>query len=132
MQQVVAEALALGIKAGVGLPAFLDSGSRGPAGALNDRLTTVFQGRFDSLVFTLRPSQKGHRTSDRPGPAEQGAYAGGEHGRADHAACHEPRLERERPGDSDPLAGGVFGNRDAGSSRFAIRYGTREWLPEAQ
>ena len=46
MQQVVAEALALGIKAGVELPVLLDSGSRGPVGALKDRLPTVFQGQI--------------------------------------------------------------------------------------
>jgi len=58
MHQVVADALALGIKAGVEPPGFLDSGSRGPAGALNVRLTTVFQGRFDSLVSTLYLARK--------------------------------------------------------------------------
>lgn len=58
MQQVVAEGLALGIKAGVELPVLLDSGSRGPVGALKDRLTTVFEGRFDPPVFTLDLARK--------------------------------------------------------------------------
>ena len=58
MQQVVAEALTLGIKAGVELPILLDSGSRGPVGALGDRLTTVFQGEFDPPVFTLDLARK--------------------------------------------------------------------------
>ena len=58
MQQVVAEALALGIKAGVALPVLLDSGSRGPVGALKDRLTTVIQGQFEPPVFTLNLARK--------------------------------------------------------------------------
>ena len=58
MQQVVAEGLALGIKAGVELPVLLDSGSRGPVGALSDRLTPVFQGVFDPPVFTLDLARK--------------------------------------------------------------------------
>jgi len=58
MQQVVAEALALGIKAGVELPVLLDSGSRGPVGALKDRLTTVFEGQFEPPVFTLDLARK--------------------------------------------------------------------------
>ena len=48
----------LGIKAGVELPVLLDSGSRGPVGALKDRLTTVFEGQFEPPVFTLDLARK--------------------------------------------------------------------------
>ncbi len=58
MQQVVAEALALGVKAGVELPVLLDSGSRGPVGALSDRLAMAFQGQFDTPLFTLDLARK--------------------------------------------------------------------------
>ena len=58
MQQVVAEGLALGMKAGVELPILLDSGSRSPAGFMSDRLSPVFQGRFDPPVFTLDLARK--------------------------------------------------------------------------
>ena len=58
MQQVVAEGLALGMKAGVELSVLLDSGCRGPVGALSDRLATVFQGQFDPPIFTLDLSRK--------------------------------------------------------------------------
>ena len=58
MQQVVAEGLALGMKAGVELSVLLDSGSRGPVGALSDRLAPVFQGRFDPPIFTLDLARK--------------------------------------------------------------------------
>ena len=58
MQQVVAEGLALGMKAGVELSVLLDSGSRAPVGALSDRLAPVFQGRFDRPLFTLDLARK--------------------------------------------------------------------------
>ena len=58
MQQVVAEGLALGVKAGVELPVLLDSGSRGPVGALTDRLAMAFQGQFDTPLFTLDLARK--------------------------------------------------------------------------
>ena len=58
MQQVVAEGLSLGVKAGVELSVLLDSGSRGAVGVMRDRLATVFQGRFDPPVFTLDLARK--------------------------------------------------------------------------
>ena len=58
LQQVVAEGLALGVKAGVELPVLLDSGSRSPVGAMSDRFASVFQGRFDPPGFTLDLARK--------------------------------------------------------------------------
>ena len=59
MQQVVAEGLTLGMKAGVELSALMDSGSRGPIGAFSYRLTpTVFRGKFDPPIFTLDLARK--------------------------------------------------------------------------
>ena len=58
LQQVIAEGLALGMKAGVELPVLLDSGSRSPVGALRDRLAPVFHGQFDTPVFTLDLARK--------------------------------------------------------------------------
>ena len=57
--QAVAEALTLGLKAGVELPILLESGSRGPVGALSARLSrTVFQRRFEPPEFTLDLGRK--------------------------------------------------------------------------
>ena len=59
VQQVVAEGLTLGMKAGVELPILLDSGSRSIVGALEGRLAqTVFKGRFEPAVFTLDLARK--------------------------------------------------------------------------
>ena len=58
VQQVVAEGLALGMKAGVELPVLLESGIRSPVGFMTDRLATVFQGKFDPPRFTLDLARK--------------------------------------------------------------------------
>ena len=58
LQQVVAEGLALGVKAGVELPVLLDSGSRSPVGTMSNRLAPVFQDRFDPPIFTLDLARK--------------------------------------------------------------------------
>ena len=58
LQQVVAEGLALGMKAGVELPVLLDSGSRSPVGTMSERLAPVFQDRFDGPLFTLDLARK--------------------------------------------------------------------------
>ena len=59
VQEVIAEALTLGMKAGLELPVILDSGSRGIIGSMQDRLApTVFRGEFDSPSFTLALARK--------------------------------------------------------------------------
>ena len=59
VQEVVAEGLTVGVKAGVGLPALLDSGGRGVVGFMRDRLaSTVFSGQFEPPVFTLALARK--------------------------------------------------------------------------
>jgi 3-hydroxyisobutyrate dehydrogenase len=59
VQEVVAEGLTLGMKAGVELPVLLESGSRGVIGSMRDRFArTVFPGRFDSPLFTLALARK--------------------------------------------------------------------------
>ena len=59
VQQVVAEGLTLGMKAGVELSVLLDSGSRGVVGSMQDRLEpTVFCGQFDPPLFTLALARK--------------------------------------------------------------------------
>ncbi len=59
VQEVVAEGLTLGIKAGVELSVLLDSGSRGVVGSMRDRLApTVFCGQFDPPLFTLALARK--------------------------------------------------------------------------
>lgn len=59
MQQVVAEGLTLGVKAGVDLEILLESGSRGPIGASEERLSpTVFKNIYDPPVFTLDLARK--------------------------------------------------------------------------
>ncbi len=59
MQQVVAEGLTLGMKAGVDLEVLLDSGSRAPVGASTERLeNTVFKNCFEPPVFTLDLARK--------------------------------------------------------------------------
>ena len=59
VQEVVAEALTLGVKAGLELSVILDSGSRGIVGSMQDRLApTVFRGEFESPSFTLALARK--------------------------------------------------------------------------
>ena len=58
VQQVVAEGLTLGMKAGVELPVLLDSGTRSPVGFMSGRLATVFEGKFDPPIFTLDLARK--------------------------------------------------------------------------
>ena len=59
VQEVVAEALTLGMKAGVDLQTLLDSGSRGIIGSMQERFaTTVFRGEFEKPAFTLALARK--------------------------------------------------------------------------
>jgi 3-hydroxyisobutyrate dehydrogenase len=59
VQEVVAEGLTLGVKAGVELPVLLDSGSRGIVGSMRERLApTVFRGQFEPPIFTLALARK--------------------------------------------------------------------------
>ena len=59
VQEVVAEALTLGMKAGVELPVLLDSGSRGIIGSMQERLApTIFRGEFEPPAFTLALARK--------------------------------------------------------------------------
>ena len=59
VQAVVAEALTLGVKAGVELPVLLESGSRGIIGSMRNRFEpTVFRGDFESPTFTLNLARK--------------------------------------------------------------------------
>ena len=58
-QQVVAEALTLGLKAGVELPVLLDAGHRSVVGSMRSRLArTVFKGVFEPPIFTLDLARK--------------------------------------------------------------------------
>ena len=58
-QQVVAEALTLGLKAGVELDVLLDAGHRSVVGAMRSRLArTVFRGEFEPPIFTLDLARK--------------------------------------------------------------------------
>ena len=59
VRQVIAEGLTLGVSAGVGLEALLESGSRGILGQRTAMLSqTVFRGQFESPTFTLGGSRK--------------------------------------------------------------------------
>lgn len=59
VQEVVAEALTLGVKAGVELPVLLDSGSRGIVGSMRGRFApTLFRGEFEPPAFTLALARK--------------------------------------------------------------------------
>ena len=59
VQEVVAEGLTLGMKAGVELSVLLDSGSRGVVGSMQERFgRTVFPGRFEPPLFTLALARK--------------------------------------------------------------------------
>ena len=58
-QQVVAEALTLGMKAGVDLDVLLDAGHRSVVGSMRSRLArTVFKGEFEPPIFTLDLARK--------------------------------------------------------------------------
>ena len=59
MRQVIAEGLTLGVSAGVGLQALLESGSRGVVGPRSAILSqTVFRGQFEPPAFPLAGSRK--------------------------------------------------------------------------
>ena len=59
VRQVIAEGLTLGVSAGVGLEALLESGSRGVLGQRTGMLSqTVFRGQFEPPNFTLAGSLK--------------------------------------------------------------------------
>ena len=59
VRQVIAEGLTLGVSAGVGLEALLESGSRGVVGPRIGMLSqTVFRGQFESPSFTLAGTRK--------------------------------------------------------------------------
>ena len=121
VRQAVAEALTLGVKAGVEAEAVWEGLRRGALGRMHylheGMPKTVFRGEYDPPMFSLALARKDIGLATELGPGVRRPVAHDEPRRADRDRGHEPRVGRARQQRRVPAAGGGGRGRGARARR---------------